>query len=518
MKLFLRYFAVVAVMAIFALPWPASAGEVASSPYSGLDGVELLDVAMPHRHSRDIAQSSVGIGFETLDRRTFDPKWTFPLIGECGVKWARCQTGWIRCEKEKGKYDFFWLDEVVDSLAAQGVETWFSLSFGNPLWTPCEKFDKALQEGRDRGEIVPGWARGYVGENPICHGPEAMAAWLKYVRAIARHFKGRVRVWELWNEPEWFFRYKNEPVCLLYGNKKAVELFESFMRQTAAALRAEIPDARISYNSAVLSCDWLPYLAQLKVTDYIDIYNLHGYEQIPEAALSASVAQARALLKKPDGSPIEIWQGESGRATGPAANGPSLPSQFSQARFIARRIAADWSEGLGLSSIFTVTDFLKYYPDGRNQYYGVLDGETREPKKGYWTLQTMAWLGDGLRRAPEHWLYFKTVKWHELVGMTPYAAVRTASFERKGRVVYAFWQQEHVELDAKPLRGTLRFVTGRGGMPFAHPILIDPVRRQIWDLSKRGIVDKDKRGIYEIVGIYALDYPLFLTDKAALAE
>lgn len=74
------------------------------------------------RPSKAIAASPLSIGFETLDRQSFDPARTYSHIAELGVKWARCQTGWCRSEKRKGEYDFRWLDGIVDSLRAAGVQ------------------------------------------------------------------------------------------------------------------------------------------------------------------------------------------------------------------------------------------------------------------------------------------------------------------------------------------------------------------------------------------------------------
>ena len=53
------------------------------------------------RHSRTIGSSRCGVGCETLDRDLFDYRPVFPQIGELGVKWARLQTGWAKCESEK---------------------------------------------------------------------------------------------------------------------------------------------------------------------------------------------------------------------------------------------------------------------------------------------------------------------------------------------------------------------------------------------------------------------------------
>ncbi|MFW5914935.1 MAG: beta-galactosidase [Planctomycetota bacterium] len=78
-------------------------------------------------HSEDIPASRLGIGFECLDRQMFDPERTYDRVGELGVKWARVQTGWARCEQQKGEYDFGWLDDIVDSLLERGVQPWFNL-------------------------------------------------------------------------------------------------------------------------------------------------------------------------------------------------------------------------------------------------------------------------------------------------------------------------------------------------------------------------------------------------------
>ena len=155
-------------------------------------GARLLGNA-PRKRSLDIPRSPLGIGFETLDRDTFDPAATYDLLGESGVKFARCQTGWMKCEKTLGKYDFAWLDDVVDNLARRGVETWLSLSFGHPAYTPSPVYDEMRGKAEREGTKLPGRPRGYVGEVPLLHGEAAMAAWLRYVAALCAHFKGRVR-------------------------------------------------------------------------------------------------------------------------------------------------------------------------------------------------------------------------------------------------------------------------------------------------------------------------------------
>ena len=54
------------------------------------------------RPSASIKASPLSVGYETLDRQHFDPAKTYAHAAQLGVKWARVQTGWARCEKVKG--------------------------------------------------------------------------------------------------------------------------------------------------------------------------------------------------------------------------------------------------------------------------------------------------------------------------------------------------------------------------------------------------------------------------------
>ena len=51
--------------------------------------------------SKEIDKSYVSIDFCCLDRELFKPEKCYELLGKTGIKHARCQTGWSRCEKEK---------------------------------------------------------------------------------------------------------------------------------------------------------------------------------------------------------------------------------------------------------------------------------------------------------------------------------------------------------------------------------------------------------------------------------
>lgn len=477
-------------------------------PMSKTAGWELLGF-MPHRKSSEIESSPVSIGFETLDRDTFDPGLTYDYIAECGVKYARCQTGWWKCERRKGHFDFRWLDEVVDSLSSRGVSTWFSLGFGHPDYTPCDNFTRQWEEAEKTGKIVPGWARGWVGESPWYAGEDAMKGWLRYVRALAVHFKGRVQVWEIWNEPESFWRQNGKRAGGdIWDDVKAARDFAAFFKLTAAEIRKVIPDARCSFNLTERSSIWHTTLAKEGIAEVADIFNYHDYKRYPEDNLRESFEQLEALFRRKDGTSLEIWNGESGRASG-LSNVFAFPSEYAQAKFITRRVVSDVALGAKVSNVFTVTDFLSYYEDGRDQYYGIWNARENKPKLGYYALQSICYIFDGLQKAPEYYFYFTTPSSAlSFTSIAPYANVEVARF-RKGNIpVVAFWQKEHVDINATPLRGMFRYVTDCPSL-LPHPVIIDPVRGRVWDV--KSALGYYKRGIEELE-VWAYDYPLFLTD------
>lgn len=79
------------------------------------------------KKSSDVKFSPLGVGFEKLDRDAFDPEKAYDKIADLGVKWVRLQSGWAKTERQKGVYDFEWLDKIVDNLISRGLRPWVCL-------------------------------------------------------------------------------------------------------------------------------------------------------------------------------------------------------------------------------------------------------------------------------------------------------------------------------------------------------------------------------------------------------
>ena len=132
------------------------------------------------------------IGCEVLDRDFTRFAAYKDYLPKLGIRSIRLQGGWAKSEKEKGRYDFAWLDECVDFALAHGLNPVLETDYGNPVY---------------KGGGTPDLAGGF----PV--SDEALDAWDRWVDALSKHFTGRVRDWAMWNEPVW--------VDLLTGDVRA---------------------------------------------------------------------------------------------------------------------------------------------------------------------------------------------------------------------------------------------------------------------------------------------------------
>ena len=137
--------------------------------------------AIHPRNSSEIKASNWTIGCEGLDR-DFDRFEKFrEYIVPLGIKTIRLQAGWAKTEKGPGKYNFAWLDDIVDYACANGINVLLETGYGNPIYD--------------------GGGGHYLGGS-FPASETALAAWDRWVDEMSRRYKGKVRDWAMWNEPD----------------------------------------------------------------------------------------------------------------------------------------------------------------------------------------------------------------------------------------------------------------------------------------------------------------------------
>jgi len=431
----------------------------ADEPFAGF-GLTAAGKLKP-RPSLAIKASPLGVGYETLDRQHFDPVKTYPHAAQLGVKWARCQTGWARTEKTRGQYDFGWLDEVVDGLLKIGIQPWFNLGYGNPLYTP------------QADATAVGWV-------PV-FDEAAMDGWKKFTAKIAEHFKGRVRHYEIWNEPNITGFWKP-------GKPDAVA-YTKLVKETAPIIRQRVPDAVIiGCALAGVKLDYLKGCLEAGLAAHVDRISYHPYREVPEANYEKDVRGMRELLSQYNASHIKLWQGECGcpsQKGGAGALSKTDWNETRQAKWLVRRILSDLRLEVELTSYFLIVDLVGYR--GSTNWKGLLRGTDYTPKPAFFAYQNLCALFDA-----------GTSKADLPVKVAAETEVVTASFLRCSEPLFVYWRPADLTKDV-PWRKVRVEVGGK----FKAPMLLDP-------LSGR---------IYKITSFDALplaDYPLIIADKTVL--
>ncbi len=351
---------------------------------------------LPKLSSKEIEFSKIGIGFEKLDRGVFDPEKAYDKVAALGVKKVRIQSGWLRTERERGVYDFSWLDSVVDNLLERGLEPWICLCYGNPLYT-----DFAAR------------IFGAVKCPPL--GEDARQGWVNYVKATAEHFRGRVKLYEIWNEPELGWKHYFEETKQDYDLLQNAREYAEFSIDTSKAVKEVDPDAKIV--GFALAHTRAPYFVNTALrsglAEHLDYISFHLYSSA-DWQREDVIRALRSLVDMYDPS-IGLIQGEGGTQSRSDGNGAVKGFAWTpekQTKILLRTLVTDLHCGVEFTSYFSTMDMIEalngvvgdkssYLDFG---YFGVLGADFDEdgvatgeytPKPSYYALQTLATLFRG---------------------------------------------------------------------------------------------------------------------------
>jgi hypothetical protein len=189
-----------------------------------------------------------GFGINSdLPRKPWLPwdRWWWTRMADAGTKWIRIGqyenssdlTSWDWIEQKRGVYAAPpGLDDYVNWLNDNGVNIQVQLLYGNPMYTsPAGKLpDSIIPEpgsfhNDDRSLYSLFWA-------PTT--PDQIAAFIKYVKWMVGHFRGRIHYWALWNEQD--IGYWNP-----WGNP---EQYGRLLKAFVPAVHEADPEAKVIYG------------------------------------------------------------------------------------------------------------------------------------------------------------------------------------------------------------------------------------------------------------------------------
>ncbi len=441
--------------------------------------------------SHKIKESMVSIGFECLDRKLFNPERCYDPLGESGVKYARVQTGWAICEKVKGEINFEWLDDIVNNLLDRGILPWFNVGFGNPAYM----------------ENVPN--KTAVGCVPLYYGEETLEAWLRFAKELAKHFRGRVTHYEIWNESDGDqFWYPKKPDPAEYAKLISI---------TGEAIRSEQPEAKIGACTACSRFDYVERMAKSLRPGELDFYCLHRYTVFPELGWTEQVKEVKRIFER-NGHQLKLWMGEGGYPSWfpkghwmyPRENNNS--SERQQAVYQLRNYILDAALGLERTSFFQMADMWECPYEkatstiNKPAAHGILNGLVYTKKQSYYTISRLAVLLSGKIETLDT-AYFA----YNLVGASRCETVSVQRFSllKDGKPLYVYYLPTDIQDEEATRTGFCLDIFAHGVEPIKDPVLIDPYTGDVFALDEATV------GVgVQAEGLPIAEYPLIICDRS----
>ena len=467
-----------------------------------LSEIEALDsgganVALASRGAR----VSVSATFRSWYNSPQVTRETYPELYNLGVKWNRIGqwgdwTAWAIVEREKGKYDIDpTTDQAITESLRNGVNILFTLDYGNPLY----------EKTPELADVGPTWLhchpfRGDGGPTT----PESIQGFVNYARFCARHFKGRVKYWEIWNE---------ENSWAWYGAPPDPKAFGTLVRETAKALKEVDPENKVIVGgTAALAPTFITQAFELGGGGpYVDAVAFHPYGMpYPELGVGAlDVVEGRQqsfppekfgyktyeemldfLRKKfaPYNPKLELWADEWNAIPDREDGFEFHLSELDEAKQVAR-----------FFTMATVTGVRGVWWSLANQNYlldwGILRMEDLSRKPSYYTLQAVCTLLAGAKPEPA----VKTT----VTGDAPELMCR-ALRGRGGELLVAVWSAVKPEDDYAGKRVTLKIE----GMPAKDIDAVDTLHALVQKIKAR-----EEGGALVVDGLLAMDYPVIVRVK-----
>jgi hypothetical protein len=369
-------------------------------------GVEVLtetgdNVALVTRGA-GVTVSSTNHG-SAGEKQMHDMLW--PVHYDLGLKWVRVAYwesvfNWHYAEQEKARIVIDPLaDETMSECAHNGVDVVLCLAYGNWLYSK----EAALPE---KPEPVPPyrtaskqlWPVPFEWPPPPTDSEEHFQAWLNFVATSVRHFKGRIRYYEIWNEQNlnWSAYYK--------GNSRSSESIDQYCRlvkETVKVIRREYPEAKIMLGSVGhFDREYMSACFQRGVAPLVDVIPWHPFygtrQDQPEYRSYRADVKAWKKTCAEAGFKGEYMATESGYyAPYPPPEKPfggGAVSEIVKAKCLARYITM--SVGLDLTTFWNTTwHHYKWWDLGlfRNSFSADPISPT-QPQAAYYVLRNLCTL------------------------------------------------------------------------------------------------------------------------------
>ena len=250
-------------------------------------------------------------GMTVMDATTVKPALSYGTMRSWDVTPG---LAWFNLNTAAGVYNFTPLDEFLDVSQSRGADVVYT--FGRtPLWASSQK-TKA-------GSYT-------VGQ---CAPATSITDWDNFVTAIATHAKGRIKYWELWDEPNNPGTYCGDMPTFITMVQHAYQIIKG-IDPTATVLSPS--------SSSTGGPAWMSWFLNSGGGQSFDVLAVHGYWSTTAEDIRTVYGKYQPLLAAHGMSNKPMWDTETSWAGDGNLVTPVMAKQVS---FIAKEFLLNWSVG-----------------------------------------------------------------------------------------------------------------------------------------------------------------------------
>jgi hypothetical protein len=262
---------------------------------------------------------------------------------DIGVQWTREEMSWANIEIRQGVFDWiqydFWVNELVKrNLKIVGVL-----------------------------ETTPSWASGVRSNEPdwYWYAPKDPVEYGNYAYEMALRYKGKIDVWELWNEPDVEITFK----CAC----DRVQRYADMLREGYNAIKRANPDAKVLIGGLSIHDTYdggMQFLDQVVAASggqlNFDVLSIHPYmpDRYPENTDPKTVVQnfpyrlemSYQWLQAHGAGNMEIWITEDGYSTCSTCGNLGVSEEEQARRLIRLYVIAMGAKNVTHFSYFQMKD------------------------------------------------------------------------------------------------------------------------------------------------------------------
>lgn len=223
---------------------------------------------------------------------------------------------WYDVEPSRGVFNFDLLDKYVELAEQHDVEVLLMLGGGTPTWA------SARPNEFGRKDVPMG----------VSAEPADLRDWDEYVSTVAKRYKGRIRNYEVWNEPDSHTYYT--------GSVRQMVVIAQHVHDIIKSID---PSARIvSPSTTILAFQWLNQFLDQGGGRYIDVVGYHFYLNVgpPEDYLKY-IPKVRQIMNAHGLQQMQLWTTESGWG-----GAKTFSSVDEQSAYVSRALILNWASGV----------------------------------------------------------------------------------------------------------------------------------------------------------------------------